>query len=108
MIRILTRATLDNGDTMLVLVMSSEEVEPTKAFIQVRNDIERQAEHNKRRFVDVQAERRRRIGVAPPTERGKGGKVLVRGHWHLSECLVVLSPEDHPDEDCTCHDWSPD
>lgn len=35
------------------------------------------------------------------------GCVTVRGIPHFSECLVAQWPE-HPDEDCTCHDDSPD
>lgn len=46
--------------------------------------------------------RKRRIGI---TNEDIG--VKVRNHWHFKECLIALYPE-HPDEDCSCWDNSPD
>ena len=44
----------------------------------------------------------RRIGV-----RESPHNIRVRDYWHLTECLVAMWPE-HPDEDCTCWDDSPE
>jgi hypothetical protein len=44
----------------------------------------------------------RRIGIDP-----KAAGVTVRGIRHFTECLVAMWP-DHPDEDCTCWDGSPE
>lgn len=44
----------------------------------------------------------KRIGISPDVPG-----VTVRGIRHFTECVVAGWPDMFPDEDCTCHDDSP-